>query len=270
SGLMLGSMALDQQLHDSYFVVAHLHYVLIGGAVFPLFGAFHYWFPKMTGRLLSEALARWSFWLFFIGFNVAFFPMHMLGLQGMTRRVYTYGADAGWQVLNQVSTAGALLIAMAVLLFICNVWRSLRHGHQAGSNPWAASTLEWFTPSPPPPYSFVRQRVVASRDPLWDAEAPGEVTGLPVDVRSTLVTHLVDARPDHVELLVSPSVAPFLTALAVSAMFIGTIDSPWAVVWGGVFVAAALVYWFWPSRKETEQHVSHEVKPWDDLKKARS
>jgi cytochrome c oxidase subunit I+III len=265
TGVMLGSMTLDSQLHDSYFVVAHLHYVLIGGAVFPLFGGFHYWFPKMTGRHLSEAAARWTFWLFFIGFNIAFFPMHVLGLQGMTRRIYTYSSDTGWEALNMLSTLGSIIIAASILVFIGNVLRSRRCGVLAGDNPWNAATLEWATPSPPPPYSFVRPPVVSSREPLWEVEAPGEVVGLPTDIRSTLVTRVHDAAPDHVELLVSPSLAPLLAALAVSGMFIGSIFTPWAAVWGGALVAICLVYWFWPRNRDTQEHLAHEIKPEVDL-----
>src|SRR5205085_4660228 len=124
TGIMVASVPLDLQLHDTYFVVAHLHYVLIGGAVFPLFGAWYYWFPKITGRMMGERLGRWQFWLFFIGFNVAFYPMHHLGLQGMPRRVYTYPVEMGWGALNFLSTAGALMIAASVLIFIVNALRS--------------------------------------------------------------------------------------------------------------------------------------------------
>src|SRR5690606_19291073 len=138
--------------------------------------------------------------------------MHILGLQGMTRRVYTYGADTGWQGLNQLSTLGGLIIFIAMLLFLINVWRSLRRGEPAGENPWDAATLEWATPSPPPPYSFVRQHVVTSGEPLWEPGPRAYVTGLPTDIRSTLVARVHDAAPDHVELLVSSTIAPFLTA----------------------------------------------------------
>jgi heme/copper-type cytochrome/quinol oxidase subunit 1 len=141
TGLMLASVSLDIQLHDIFFVVAHLHYVLLGGAVFPLFGAFYYWFPKFTGRLMSERLGRWQFWLFFIGFNVAFFPMHVLGLQGMPRRVYTYPEEMGWGTLNMTATIGAAMIVVSVLLFIINVLRSYRGGRVAGDNPWGPGTL---------------------------------------------------------------------------------------------------------------------------------
>src|ERR1700710_991127 len=118
TGIMLASVPVDLQVHDTFFVVAHFHYVLIGGAVFPLFGALHYWFPKWTGRLLDETMARWTFWLFFLGFNLTFFPMHLLGLQGMPRRVYTYGAGTGWSGLNLLASIGAATIALSVLLFV--------------------------------------------------------------------------------------------------------------------------------------------------------
>src|SRR5205085_5193115 len=142
TGLMLAAVPLDLQVHDTYFVVAHLHYVLIGGAVFPLFGAFYYWFPKITGRMLSERLGQWNFWLFLIGFNVAFFPMHLLGLAGMPRRVYTYGVEMGWGNLNALASLGALMIAVSVLLFIVNVWRSAGQGALAGADPWGDCPVE--------------------------------------------------------------------------------------------------------------------------------
>jgi cytochrome c oxidase subunit I+III len=262
TGVMLGSVPLDLQVHDTFFVVAHLHYVLIGGAVFPLFGAFYYWFPKITGRMLDEHLGRWNFWLFFIGFNVTFFPMHQLGLEGMPRRVYTYPTEMGWGTLNLVATLGAMMIAVSVLLFVINVVRSYRHGAVAGSNPWGAGTLEWAAASPPPPYNFARIPVVHGRDALWEpAGRPRYVTGLAEDAREVLVTTVVDAQPDHRPLFPTPTAWPFIAAMATTVLFIGSIFTPWAVVWASIPVAAALIAWFWPSKSETAKALELEQRP---------
>jgi cytochrome c oxidase subunit I+III len=262
TGLILGSVPLDLQVHDTYFVVAHLHYVLIGGAVFPLFGAFYYWFPKLTGRMLDERLGKWNFWLFFVGFNVAFFPMHNLGLHGMPRRVYTYPAEMGWGTLNLVATLGAVTIAISVALFILNVVRSLRRGERAAANPWGAPTLEWAAESPAPAYNFGRLPLVGSREPLWDAHGlNGHVEGLASDQAELLVTTAIDAHPDHRMLFPRPSIWPFIAAIATAVMLIGTIFTPWAIVWGAPPVMAALIGWFWPSRRETEHSVALERKP---------
>src|SRR3982751_3290299 len=142
TGVMLASVPLDTQVHDTYFVVGHFHYVLIGGAVFPLLGAIHYWFPKITGRMMSEAWGRISFWLAFIGFQVAFMPMHFLGILGMPRRVYTYQPGLGWETLNLVATIGAFAFALALAIFLLNAFFSLRRGRLAEPNPWDASGLE--------------------------------------------------------------------------------------------------------------------------------
>jgi cytochrome c oxidase subunit 1 len=262
TGLMLASVPLDYQLHDTFFVVAHLHYVLLGGAVFPLFGAFYYWFPKFTGRLLSERLGRWNFWLFFVGFNLAFFPMHVLGLQGMPRRVYTYPAEMDWAKLNLLATAGALTIGLSVLLFIVNVARSLRHGAVAGDNPWGAGTLEWSVSSPPPMANFERVPVVHGRFPLWQAAAqPAHVTGLASDYREVLITSVADAKLDHRLWLPGSTPWPFLAAVATTILFVGSIFTPWAVVWGAVPVAIATTAWFWPKREMTGRRVDSELLP---------
>src|SRR3954454_10173586 len=154
TGIILASIPLDIQVHDTYFVVAHFHYVLIGGAVFPLFGAFYYWFPKWTGRMLNDSLGRWNFWTLFAGFNIAFFPMHILVLKGMTRRIYTYVAETGWGNLNLIATIGAGVIGVSVLLFIVNVATALRRSAFADPDPWLPPSLEWATTSPPLAYNF--------------------------------------------------------------------------------------------------------------------
>jgi len=259
SGVMVASVSLDQQVHDTFFVVAHLHYVLIGGAVFPLFAGFYYWFPKFTGRMLSEGLGRWVFALFMIGFNLTFFPMHQLGLKGMPRRVYTYLPEMGWGGLNLLSSIGGLIIAVSVLLFVIDVFRSLRAGELAGDNPWEADTLEWATSSPPPAYNFARLPTVAGRAALWDRrEDQPIIKGVRSDLREMLVTNVLDAEPDHKTVLPSPTIWPFLSAVAVTGLFIGSIFTPWAVPVGAIPVAIALVGWFWPNRQEHEEELSAE------------
>jgi cytochrome c oxidase subunit I+III len=263
TGLMVASVPLDAQLHDTYFVVAHLHYVLIGGAVFPLFGAWFYWFPKITGRLMSERLGKWQFWIAFAGFNLAFFPMHQLGMQGMPRRVYTYAESMGWGKLNFIATVGGALFALSVLLFIINVVASYRRRALAGDDPWNGGTLEWATASPAPAYNFERMPVVRSREPLWEPkdEIPENVTGLAEKSREVLITTVVDAYPDHRLAFPNPSIWPFVSAVAVTALFIGSIFTPWAVVWGSIPVAIAVTLWFWPSKQETREHLALEKRP---------
>jgi len=250
TGVMVSSVPLDYQLHDTYFVVAHFHYVLIGGSVFPLIGAIYYWFPKITGRMLSERLGQWNFWLAFLGFNGAFFPMHVLGLLGMPRRVYTYPAGLGWDGINLFVSLSATVLALSFLLLAVNIVLSLRRGEKAGDNPWDAPTLEWATSSPPPPYNFARIPVVRSRDPLWsDARLSREVVqGLRVAVREVVITTLNEARPDLREPSPQPSIWPLLAAIAVGATFLASIFTPWAIVWGSLPVAITLIGWFWPKR----------------------
>ena len=177
TGVMLAVVPFNWQVTDSYFVVAHFHYVLVGSLVFTIFGAIYYWFPKVTGRLLSERLGRWHFWLFVVGFNVTFLPMHWLGMIGMPRRIYTYPADRGWDFWNFVASLGVLFQAAAVLVFLVNVAVALRRGERAGNDPWDAWTLEWATTSPPPPYNFETVPVVGSRRPLWDLRHPDDPDG---------------------------------------------------------------------------------------------
>jgi cytochrome c oxidase subunit I+III len=259
TGVMIASVPYDQQVHDTYFIVAHLHYVLLGGAVFPLFGAFYHWFPKVTGRLLSERLGRWHAALFFVGVNLTFFPMHQLGLEGMTRRVYTYLPETGWGPLNLLASVGALVIAASVVVFLINVARSFRHGASAGDNPWEAESLEWATGSPPPPYNFLHPPTVAGRAPLWRPapDAP-VVTGLRTDMREILVTTLMDAEPDSRMRLPEPSIWPLLAAMATGVTFITLIFTPWGFPIGAVLLTVTLVGWAWPSGKEHALQVRQE------------
>ncbi len=249
TGVMLASVPFDQQVHDSYFVVAHLHYVLLGGGAFPLFAAIYYWFPKWTGRMLSERLGRLHFGLWLVGVNLTFFPMHLLGLDGMPRRVYTYPDGMGWTGANQLATAGAYVIALSVIAFVGNVLWSARRGLRAGDDPWVSDSLEWGTSSPPPPYNFARPPVVQGRAPLWDRtpDAP-IVVGLATDHREVLITTAMDAEPDHRHPDPEPTIWPFVASLAVTVFFISLMFTPWAVVFGSVLLFPPLVAWGWPRR----------------------
>jgi cytochrome c oxidase subunit I+III len=209
SGVMTASVPFDRQATDTYFVVAHLHYVLLGINLFPVMAGFYYWLPKMTGRMLNETLGRWNFWVLFSGVNLTFFPMHFVGLAGMPRRVYTYPSGMGWDWLNLAETAGAYLTAAGVLLFIVNVLWSRRSGRAAGANPWGAGSLEWATSSPPAEYNFVTIPSVNGREPLWESHDPivgaaGEPSTEPPDPRHADASREVSVQRLH-EVGVAPS-----------------------------------------------------------------
>jgi cytochrome c oxidase subunit 1 len=172
TGIMLGMVPFDWQLTDSYFVVAHFHYMLVGGLLFAIFAGTYYWFPKATGRMLDEKLGKWHFWLMVIGFNLTFLPQHLLGFLGMPRRIYTYAPGRGWEIWNLLSSIGVVFQTVAVLYFVWNIWKSFRHGEPAGDDPWDGWTLEWATSSPPPEYNFEKLPVVRSSRPLWDLKHP--------------------------------------------------------------------------------------------------
>jgi cytochrome c oxidase subunit 1 len=262
TGVMLSSIPLDLQVHDTFFVVAHFHYVLIGGAVFPLLGGFYYWFPKMTGRMLNERLGRFNFWLVFIGFHLTFFPMHQLGFAGMPRRVYTYLPETGWGNLNLLATVGAGLLGLGVLVFLINAAMSLRNGEIAGANPWGADTLEWAVPSPPPDYNFLYIPTVNSRHPLWTQRTDQPVvTGMRTDIREVLITNLLDASPDHRHILDGPAISPFLTAVASGIGIIMAIFTPWGVVVGAVLLGITLGSWFWPKGQPIADTAREAVPP---------
>jgi cytochrome c oxidase subunit I len=247
TGVMVASVPFDTQVHDTYFVVAHFHYVLVGGAVFPLLGAIYYWFPKITGRMMSETLGSWVFGLIFTGFNLTFFPMHILGLQGMPRRIYTYQPEMPWSGLNMFVSLSAVILAAGFLLFFIDAIRSAVSGAAAPANPWEASTLEWATSSPPPSYNFARLPVVGSLEPLSNnPETLPVASGLSVDRRELIVSSVVEALPEARESSPGNSIWPLWSALATTVLLIWSIFTPWAVVWGLIPVSVALIGWFWP------------------------
>jgi cytochrome c oxidase subunit I+III len=254
SGFMTGSVPVDWQLTDTYFVVAHIHYVLIGWNLFAVMGASYFWYPKMFGRLLDERLGRWNFWLMFVGFNLGFFPMHLSGLMGMPRRVYTFPEGMGLDTLNLITTIGSYVLALGFLLFIINVFISYRRGTLAGPNPWDAATLDWTTPSPPPPYNFVVIPTLATRTPLWEArldESPYRSDlgkGLPLDHgKETLATSTSDAEPEAIVRMPEDSIMPLLLALALTAIFAGLIAKLWwLVIAAFAFGLMFQLIWLWP------------------------
>jgi cytochrome c oxidase subunit I+III len=262
TGVMLAAVPFNWQVHDSYFVVAHLHYVLIGGALFPLFAGLYYWFPKFTGRLLDERLGKWQFAIMFVGFNVTFFIQHVLGLQGMARRVYTYDADLGWGTFNLVSTIGSYILAAGILLFVFNVFWSLWRGREAGIDPWLAPTLEWTVPSPPPQYTFLEPPVVRSLYPLWD---PGESDPrfdtaadrgvrmrpqIRQDYREAFGTSVMDGEPESRVNLRDNSWWPPIAALAVGFAFVGSMFSLWFFPIGALLFYGTMIGWHWPFSRE--------------------
>jgi cytochrome c oxidase subunit 1 len=260
TGVMLASVSLDLQVHDTFFVVAHFHYVLVGGSVFQLFGAFYYWYPKWTGRMLSETLGKWQFWLFFIGFNLTFFPMHLLGLHGMPRRVYTYVPTTGWGTSNLIATIGAYTMGVSVLLFLFNVIRSRWYGEFAGTNPWGAGSLEWATESPPPKYNFAELPTVRGRYALWEGtqNAP-VVVGLSTMKREVLCTSVMDAQPEHRYEICADSILPFLLSVVTGGFFVALVFTPWAVPVAAVLWAVVLTFWFWLGTEQPmETHKAEE------------
>jgi cytochrome c oxidase subunit I+III len=244
TGVMFASVPFDQSVTDSYFVVAHFHYVLFGGAVFPILAGLHYWFPKISGRMFHEGLGRLSFWLIFLGFNITFFPMHILGLLGMPRRVYTYAPDMGWNGANLASTLGAIVLTVGLVLVAWNLGRSIRTGSAAPSDPWGGGTLEWATSSPPPSYNFASIPTVSGRDPLWHGPV-GDGLVL-TEGRETVRTAVMDAELEEPLPVPESSPWPLVTALALTGVTVTLLIG--APVLTGVSSAVALVGiagWTW-------------------------
>jgi cytochrome c oxidase subunit I len=257
TGVMVSVMPFDWQVHDSYFVVAHFHYVLNGAVVFPIFGALYFWLPKMTGRMLSERLGKLSFWMMFVGFNLAFFPMHVLGLFGMPRRVYTYAEGLGWETLNVVVTAGSFVFGLGTLLTVVAWVLSRTRGAPAGDNPWDADSLEWAVASPTPHYNFRAIPVVASRHPLWDQEPLPEATsgedegtrsmGTPGALdRETPITTGLDAGAEDTMAIPQETYLPFVLAVGLAVFFTGLLVEAAVIGVVGVVVATVgLLWWAW-------------------------
>ncbi|HEX2693390.1 MAG TPA: cytochrome c oxidase subunit I [Gemmatimonadaceae bacterium] len=260
SGVMTAAVPFDWQLTDTYFVVAHLHYVLVGINVFPVIAGVYYWFPKMTGRMMDERLGTWNFWTLFIGANLVFFPMHIVGLLGMPRRIYSYPAGLGWDAYNLIETIGAFVFAAGVALFAFNVWISRRRGRIAGPNPWDAGTLEWSVSSPPPPYNFAVIPTVGSRHPLWE-DRLGEGSARSVlakgpllaDGRETFATTPLDAEPSAVLQMPEDTYVPLALAVSIGIIGYGLLFGLWwLAAIGGIAAAACAIAWLWPARVEKD------------------
>ena len=259
SGVLTASLALDWQLTDTYFIVAHLHYTIIGLNLFAVIGAVYHWFPKFTGKMLSERLGRWVFGLLFVGFNATFFPMHYLGLAGMPRRVWSYPDAMGVSGTNLFISVSAFLFAAGVLLFLFDVARSLKGGLPAGPNPWDAPTLEWSMSSPPPSYNFAVIPLIASRHPLWEGrieEREGSDRsvlreGFLLDRgRETLAVTPLDGEPDVILKMPGDSLLPVALAGALFALFVGLlITNGWVAGLGGAGVFVVLTLWFRPAEQ---------------------
>ena len=257
TGVMVAMVPFDWQVHDTYFIVAHLHYVLIGGMVFPLFAALYYWVPALSSRALSETLGRWAFWLMFLGFNIAFLPMHLLGLWGMPRRVYTYPAEMGWQTLNLIATAGAFTLAVGILVFLWDLVRNLRPTlTEPAGNVWNAGTLEWLPSDLYGPRSIPH---IESRYPLWqqpnlerDVEAARfYLPNAPTGVRETIITSPIEATPQYLQRLPGPGWTPLLAAIFTAAFFmLLTVKLVTIAVACGVLAITFILVWTWGSDPE--------------------
>jgi cytochrome c oxidase subunit I len=233
SGVMHASPPADLQQTDTYFVVAHFHYVLFGGSIFALTAGAYYWFPKMFGKMLSEKLGKVHFWLMLIGFNLTFMPMHFVGLNGMPRRVYTYPAGLGFELLNRLETIGAFILAVSMLVFVYNIWKSLRSPVPAPADPWNGATLEWSIPSPPQEFNFAEIPTVHSRDPLWESK---RARGGPLPEPA-----LVSGKGIHMP---NPSFWPLVTAIGVITTLTGfLVGFPYVNLVGAAILLTGIMNW---------------------------
>ena len=246
SGIMHASAASDAQQQDTYFIVAHIHYVLFGGSIFALMAGICYWFPKFSGRMFNEKLGKLSFWVMFSGMNLAFFPMHFTGMDGMPRRIYTYPSGMGWELLNALSTAGAFLLAFGVLLFLLNIVRSWRKGERASADPWDARTLEWSIPSPPPEYNFVEIPIVHDRDDWWAQKRRQVPLAVPVGGGS------YEAESEHTIHLPQPSYWPILVSIGLLIGGYGMIYHIAVAAIGGAIALVGVYAWSFEPVNEPE------------------
>ncbi len=262
TGVMVAILPFDWQVTDSYFVVAHFHYVLNGAVVFPIFGAIYYWAPKMTGRMLSERLGKLSFWTMFISFHIAFFPMHIVGLLGMPRRVATYLPGLGWDNLNLIETIGGFLFGLGTFFTLINFLWSRKHGEPAPPDPWRSDSLEWSVSSPPPEYNFAATPIVNGRHPLWEEQPlPVSAPTLEAETRALSVegaasrdmaeTTAFDAAPEGEWPVPPDTYLPFFAALALAIMFVGLLMRTAVIAVIGVAIAiVSLLVWMWRTDEE--------------------
>ncbi|KVM58935.1 cytochrome B [Burkholderia gladioli] len=263
SGVMTAAVPLDWQLTDTYFVVAHLHYVLLGINVFPVLGGITYWFPKFTGRMMNERLGRLTFWVIVVGFNLGFFPMHLSGLLGMPRRIYTYPPDMGWNSANLLSSIGAFVFAIGTLMFVANALHSLRRGRRAEADPWRAPGLEWSVPSPAPVYNFATLPLVASRHPMWEGATDAQRSSLRAgyrlhEGREALAVSPLAARPDAILKMPDDSCVPFVLALLATVLGLAMLlRSPALAALATAGCALALAFWLWPRARLAQRAQGH-------------
>jgi cytochrome c oxidase subunit I+III len=251
SGITVAAIPFDQQVHDSYYIVAHFHFVIFGAAVFPILGGMYFWFPKLTGRMYNELVGKVSFWLTFLGTFVTFFPMHIVGILGMPRRNYTYPAHVGWTLLNFIESIGGYLLAAGLVLIVVNLAVSMRRGERAGNDPWGGDTLEWTTTSPPPPYNFPVIPTVSSPYALWDDkdrehdnERLRRGDGLLPAGHQTPATTVQDADTDEVLSMPSSSPWPPLVGLALTGVFaMLVLNHYWIVVFFLVLLLLTVMGW---------------------------
>ena len=236
SGVSHAVAPSDFQQQDTYYIVAHIHYVLFGGSIFGILAGIYYWFPKLTGRMLGEGLGKWNFWVTFVGMNLTFFPMHFVGLNGMPRRIYTYGEEFGWGLLNMLSSLGYVVLFIGMLLFVINLLNSLRNGRAAGHDPWDAPTLEWSISSPPPVYNFAQIPQVEGRDPYWTTKRRAEAEGQPINAGEAHV----DADTIHMP---SPSYWPVIIAAGITLIAAGLLTHYAVSFVGGIIAFLGTIGW---------------------------